>query len=109
MTAGISETLPDLQIGNRPRPGMKLLAMEVTLENIGAEPTPVYRGGFRLALGDGTRLEPLAGREPSVPYSAALAPGDTLHGWLTFEAPADARPTSVLWSPERESTFAIDL
>ena len=46
--AGADRAMP-MQIGNRPRAGMELLAVKVTVTNRGSEPLGVYRAMFRLS------------------------------------------------------------
>lgn len=98
-----------IKIGSRPRAGMELAAVQVKISNNGNSPLPVYRGTFRLSLSDRSRLEPLAGGESPMPYSTSVAPGETFEGWLTFEAPTGTRMDSLIWSPERDVSYAVGI
>jgi hypothetical protein len=98
-----------LKIGTRPRAGMELAAVQVKITNGGDTPLAIYRGAFRLALSDRSRVEPLAGGQSPLPYSASVAPGDELAGWLTFEVPAGTRVDSLVWSPERDIAYALGI
>jgi hypothetical protein len=98
-----------IKIVNRPRDGMELAAVQVRIANGGDAPLAVYRGAFRLALSDRTRVEPLAGGQSPLPYSASVAPGEELEGWLTFEVPTGTRIDSLVWSPERDVSYALGI
>jgi hypothetical protein len=97
------------RIGNRPRSGMELLAIKVTVSNHGDAPFALYRGAFRLALSDRTRVEPLAGGTSPLPYSAEVAPDDDLEGTLTFEVPTGTRVDSLIWAPDRDASYSLAL
>lgn len=97
------------KIGNRPRDGMELVAVQVKIVNNGDEPLAVYRGAFRLSLSDRSRLEPLAGGTSPLPYSTLVPVGGTLEGWLTFEAPSSGRTDAIIWAPDRGATYAVGL
>lgn len=96
-----------IQIGNRPRPDMELVSVTVKVAN--REPTPFahYRSAFRLALSDRTRVEPLAGGDSPLPYSASIEPGSELEGSLTFEVPVGTRVDGLVWAPDRDVTYSL--
>lgn len=102
----VEKAMP-LQIGNRPRQGMELFGVKVKVVNNGGEAFGLYRGSFRLLLSDRTRVEPLEGKEPGVPYSTQIAPGASFEGWLTFEVPSNARIDGVIWAPDRETSYQL--
>jgi hypothetical protein len=96
-----------IQIGNRPRPGMELVGVEIDIANEGDAAAAIYRSSFRLALADGSRLEPLNGQEPAFAYLVDLPVSHELEGWLTFEVPKGAAIDSLQWSPDRGATYAL--
>ena len=106
--AGSERGLP-IQIGNRPRAGMELLSVTVKVTNREATPFALYRGAFRLALSDRTRVEPLAGGESPLPYSASIEPGGELEGSLTFEVPTGTRVDGLIWAPERDVAYSLGI
>jgi hypothetical protein len=97
------------KIGNRPRSGMELLAVKVRVTNRGDSPFALYRGAFRLALSDRTRVEPLAGGPSPLPYSAEVPPGGVLEGSLTFEVPTGTRVDALIWAPDRDAAYSLTL
>jgi hypothetical protein len=106
--AGVDKGAPS-KLGNRPRSGMELLSIHVKVANDGDQPFALYRGAFRLALSDRSRLEPLAGGESPLPYSAEIAPGDALEGALVFEVPTGTRIDALVWAPERDVAYSLSV
>jgi hypothetical protein len=104
--AGVDHGAP-AKLGNRPRQGMELLSIRVKIANDGDKPFALYRGAFRLALSDRSRLEPLAGGADPLPYSAEIAPGDTLEGALVFEVPTGTRIDALVWAPDRDVSYSL--
>jgi hypothetical protein len=104
--SGVDRGIP-LEIGARPRTGMELLAIQVQVKNRGDQPFALYRGSFRLALSDRTRVEPLAGGNAPLPYSAEIAPGAALDGSLVFEVPTGTRVDALVWAPERDIAYSL--
>ena len=98
-----------IKIGSRPRADMELAAVQVKITNGGDVPLPVYRGAFRLSLSDRSRVEPLAGGQSPLPYSASVPPGEVLEGWLTFEVSTGTRVDSLVWSPDRDISYALGI
>lgn len=98
-----------MKIGSRPRAGTELTAVQVKISNGGDTALAVYRGAFRLSLSDRSRVEALAGGMSPLPYSASVAPGEQLEGWLTFEVPTGVRVDSLIWSPERDVSYALGI
>ena len=88
---------------------MELVGVEIDVMNEGDSAAAIYRSGFRLALADGARMEPLNGQEPAFAYSVDLPASHELEGWLTFEVPKGAAIDSLQWSPDRAATYAIGL
>jgi hypothetical protein len=86
---------------------MELMAVTIKVANLDAAPFALYRGSFRLALSDRSRVEPLAGGESPVPYSATLAPGGELTGTLLFEVPTGTRADALVWAPERDVSYSL--
>ncbi|MCC7369987.1 MAG: hypothetical protein IT306_16290 [Chloroflexi bacterium] len=105
---GTDRGMPN-KIGNRPRDGMELAAVQVKIVNNGDEPLAVYRGAFRLSLSDRSRVEPLAGGASPLPYSTLVPVGGVLEGWLTFEVPSGGRTDAIIWAPDRGTTYAVGL
>jgi hypothetical protein len=105
---GSARGLP-IQIGNRPRTGMELLAVMVKVVNTADTPYALYRGSFKLALSDRTRVEPLAGGDTPMPYSVAVEPDGELEATLTFEVPVGTRVDGLIWAPERDVTYSIGI
>ena len=106
--AGSERGLP-IQIGNRPRAGMEIMSVRVKVKNTDAAPFALYRGSFRLALSDRTRVEPLAGGDAPMPYSASVEPGGELEGTLTFEVPSGTRVDGLIWAPERDVAYSLGI
>jgi hypothetical protein len=106
--AGVEKSTPS-KLGNRPRAGMELLSIQVKVANDGDRPFARYRGAFRLALSDRSRLEPLAGGDSPLPYSAEIAPGDALEGALVFEVPTGTRIDALVWAPERDVAYSLSV
>jgi hypothetical protein len=106
--AGSEHGLP-IKIGNRPRDGMELVAVNVSVTNRDDVPFALYRGSFRLALSDRSRVEPLAGGTAPIPYSAEVSPGEQFQGSLTFEVPVGTRIDSLVWAPERDVAYALSV
>jgi hypothetical protein len=106
--AGVEKGTPS-KIGNRPRSGMELLSIHVTVANDGDHPFALYRGAFRLALSDRSRLEPLDGGVSPLPYSAEIAPGDQLEGALVFEVPTGTRIDALVWAPDRDAAYSLSV
>ena len=109
MTLVGSERGVPIQIGNRPRVGMELLAVKIRVTNQGAAPLAHYRSSFRLALSDRTRVEPLAGGDAPIPYSATIEPGGALEGSLTLEVQIGTRVDDLIWAPVRDVTYALGI
>ena len=105
---GADKAIP-LKIGARPRAGMELWSIQVQVTNHGDGPFALYRGSFRLALSDHSRLEPLAGGASPLPYSAEVAPGDSLEGALIFEVPSGTRVDGLVWAPERDVAYSLNV
>jgi hypothetical protein len=105
---GTERGLP-ITIGSRPRTGMELMAVRVTVANRDAEPFALYRGSFRLALSDRSRVEALAGGDEPLPYSGTVEPGGQVEGSLTFEVPIGTRVDALIWAPERDVTYSISI
>lgn len=106
--AGIEKSTPS-KLGNRPRSGMELLSIHIKVANDSDQPFALYRGSFRLALSDRSRLEPLAGGENPLPYSAEIAPGDALEGALVFEVPTGTRIDALVWAPNRDVAYSLSV
>jgi len=96
-----------IKIGNRPRPGMELVGVQIAVANEGRTAAAIYRSDFRLSLADQSRVEPLAGPEPALPYSSELATGEEIEGWLTFEVPSGTRPDALIWTPDHKASYAV--
>ncbi len=105
---GSERGLP-IQIGSRPRTGMELLAVKVKVVNTADAPYALYRGSFKLALSDRTRVEPLAGGDTPMAYSSSVEPDGELEATLTFEVPVGTRVDALIWAPERDVTYSIGL
>jgi hypothetical protein len=88
---------------------MELLAVQVKVVNKAEAPYALYRGSFKLTLSDRTRVEPLAGGDTPMPYSAAVEPGGELEATLTFEVPIGTRVDGLIWAPARDVTYSIGL
>lgn len=70
-----------------PQPGMRRVAVEVTITNTSTQPVaynPLYA---KVKLADNTEANvSFLGKEPSL-KSGNLGPGESARGWLTFEVP----------------------
>ena len=101
----------------RVRDGQELTAVHVRLVNRAAELRFAADSDLVLVGDDGARYSaqqapPL--REPHL-LTVPVLPGDTVRGWLTYEAPAGAAPHRLQWSPTRpdrpraEATYLLAL
>jgi hypothetical protein len=109
LALGAVEDDLDAQIGSRPRSGMKLMAVQVTISNQGDAPFALYRSSLRLSMSDRSRVEPLTGGPSPLPYSTTVAPGEQIQGWVTFEIPSSARVDGLIWAPERDAGYVLGI
>ena len=83
--------------------GMELMSVRVKVKNRDATPFALYRGSFRLALSDRTRVEPLAGGDV-----AAAVLGEHRARAASWKARSRSRcppaPASTAWSGRLSAT-----
>jgi hypothetical protein len=92
----------------RAGPGMEYVTVEVGIQNVGSAPRRYSAADFRLATGDEGRRDATIARRPEIAAGEVLV-GSPVRGWLTFEVPAGARPTGLVWEPALDRTFTIAL
>ncbi len=88
-----------------PGPGFRLVAVEIVVDNTGAEPLTI--APFDILLQDdhgflGAQLPlPFAGSGPTTgPGAAQVLPGERLAGRVIFQVATPARPVHLFYAPE---------
>jgi hypothetical protein len=94
---------------SQPAAGHRFIAVQFSLANQTDRPLTVDLGNFVLVDGDGQEITAICGgAEPAI-TTGELAPGQTLDGWITFQAPTDFRPIRVVFLMEGAKVgFTLD-
>lgn len=84
----------------KPKSGYKFLAIDVTVENVNADPSG-YGNPFNFSLKDQdgyTYTDVLVGKDPSI-KSDSIGKGEKVRGFLTFEVPSSQTKLQLKYSP----------
>lgn len=86
---------------NKPQPGFRWVAVDVTIENTGSAPIDYNPFFSKLKTGDDREYDPAIGSSGLSPQlsSGKHQPGEKSRGWITFEVAAGAPLATFSYDP----------